>query len=106
MVTLLAGKPAATPNQFLVAPGERGVQEATLDPGTYYLNPYETRVSLVDCRSKRFNLAQEGVMDFLSSDGALDADIHASREQFKYFYDEKAPASVLAGMEEASKKLR
>ncbi|MGE3821592.1 MAG: SPFH domain-containing protein, partial [Isosphaeraceae bacterium] len=46
-----------------------GVQNRTLEPGTYYLNPYETRVSLVDCRSKRFNLAQGGEMDFLSSDG-------------------------------------
>jgi len=36
----------------------------------------------------------------------LDPDIHAPRPQFKYFYDEKAPSSVLAGMEEASKKLR
>ena len=69
VVTLLAGQPPKKPNEFLVAPGERGVQEATLDPGTYFLNPYETRVSLVDCRSKRFNLAQEGPMDFLSSDG-------------------------------------
>ena len=43
---------------------------------------------------------------FLSSAGALDADIHAPRDKFLYFYDEKTPASVLAGMEEASKKLR
>src|SRR5437867_53870 len=35
---------------------------------------------------------------FLSSDGALDADIHAPRDQYKYFYDEKDPASVLGGM--------
>jgi len=69
VVTLLAGVPPIDPNVFLVKPGERGVQAATLDPGTYYLNPYETRVSLVDCRSKRFNLGQDGEMDFLSSDG-------------------------------------
>jgi regulator of protease activity HflC (stomatin/prohibitin superfamily) len=67
--TLLAGRPPKNPNVFLVEPGERGVQAATLDPGTYYLNPYETRVSLVDCRSKRFNLGQDSEMDFLSSDG-------------------------------------
>lgn len=67
--TLLAGKEPKNPNQFLVDEGERGVQPTTFDPGTYYLNPYEMRVSLVDCRSKRFNLAQEGAMDFLSSDG-------------------------------------
>ena len=69
VVTLLAGREPKDPNVFLVEPGERGVQAKTLDPGTYYLNPYETRVSLVDCRSKRFNLNQEDEMDFLSSDG-------------------------------------
>ena len=42
---------------------------------------------------------------FLSSAGVLDADIHAPREQYKYFYDEKTPDSVLAGMSEAQKKL-
>jgi regulator of protease activity HflC (stomatin/prohibitin superfamily) len=69
VVTLLAGRQPKDPNVFLVDTGERGVQKATLDPGTYYLNPYETRVSLVDCRSKRFNLGQDMEMDFLSSDG-------------------------------------
>jgi regulator of protease activity HflC (stomatin/prohibitin superfamily) len=69
VVTLLAGREPRDPNTFLVEKGERGVQPETLEPGTYYLNPYETRVSLVDCRSKRFNLGQEGEMDFLSSDG-------------------------------------
>ncbi|MFO0954532.1 MAG: SPFH domain-containing protein [Isosphaeraceae bacterium] len=69
VVTLLSGNPPKNPNVFLVEKGERGVQTDTLEPGTYYLNPYEKRVSLVDCRSKRFNLAQDGHMDFLSSDG-------------------------------------
>jgi regulator of protease activity HflC (stomatin/prohibitin superfamily) len=69
VVTLLAGREPKNPNRFLVDRGERGVQPETLEPGTYFLNPYEKRVSLVDCRSKRFNLGQSGVMDFLSSDG-------------------------------------
>ena len=43
---------------------------------------------------------------FLSSAGVLDDSIHTPREQFKYFYDERDPASVLAGMEAALKKLR
>ena len=43
---------------------------------------------------------------FLGPDGKLDPDIHAPREQYKYFYDEKDPASVLAGMDEALKKLK
>jgi regulator of protease activity HflC (stomatin/prohibitin superfamily) len=69
VVTLLSGTPPKDPNVFLVEENERGVQARTLEPGTYPLNPYETRVSLVDCRSKRFNLAQDAEMDFLSADG-------------------------------------
>jgi len=42
---------------------------------------------------------------FLASNGDLDPEIHAPRDQFKYFYDEKAPDSVLGGMDEALKKL-
>jgi regulator of protease activity HflC (stomatin/prohibitin superfamily) len=69
VVTRLAGPMPKNPNVFLVENGERGVQRQTLEPGTYYLNPYETRVSQVDCRSRRFNLGQEGEMSFLSADG-------------------------------------
>ena len=69
VVTLLAGRPPKDPNVFLVGEGERGVQMKTLEPGTYPINPYEKRISLVDCRSKRFNLGEGATMDFLSSDG-------------------------------------
>ena len=69
VVTRLAGPVSKNANVFLVEEDERGVQRKTLDPGTYYLNPYETRVSQVDCRSRRFNLGQEGEMSFLSADG-------------------------------------
>ncbi len=69
VVTLLAGPLPKDPNVFLVEESERGVQTKTLEPGTYYLNPYETRVSMVDCRSRRFNLGQDGEMSFLSADG-------------------------------------
>jgi regulator of protease activity HflC (stomatin/prohibitin superfamily) len=69
VVTRLAGPMPKNPNVFLVEEGERGVQPKTLDPGTYYLNPYEIRVSQVDCRSRRFNLGQESEMSFLSADG-------------------------------------
>ncbi len=58
VVTLLAGEPPKDPNVVLVEPGERGVQKAALPPGTYFLNPYAYRVSLVDCRSKRFDLGE------------------------------------------------
>jgi regulator of protease activity HflC (stomatin/prohibitin superfamily) len=69
VVTNLAGPMPKEPNTLLVKPGERGVQEQTLEPGTYYLNPYVTRVNLVDCRSQRFNLDEDGEMGFPSKDG-------------------------------------
>ena len=43
---------------------------------------------------------------FLTASGTLDPDIHAPRDQFKYFYDEKNPDSVLAAMDAALKKLK
>ena len=43
---------------------------------------------------------------FLSSAGTLDPNIHAPRDQFKYFYDEKNPDSILAGMDAALKQLK
>jgi regulator of protease activity HflC (stomatin/prohibitin superfamily) len=69
VVTLVSGAPPRDRNATLVGPGEKGVQKETLPPGTYPLNPYEKRVSLIDCRSKKFNLGQDFDMDFLSSDG-------------------------------------
>jgi regulator of protease activity HflC (stomatin/prohibitin superfamily) len=69
VVTNLAGPLAEDPNQLLVKPGERGVQEKTLEPGTHYVNPYVTRIDRVDCRSQRFSLGQEDDMGFPSKDG-------------------------------------
>jgi len=42
---------------------------------------------------------------FLAPDGTLDPDIHAPRPKFLYFFDEQSPASILAGMNEAVRKL-
>ena len=42
---------------------------------------------------------------FLSSSGELDASLSEARAQYKYFYDEKAPASILAGMDRAIHKM-
>ena len=42
---------------------------------------------------------------FLSPDGTLAPDIHAPRDNYKYFYDEQKPESVLAGMDAALAKL-
>lgn len=43
---------------------------------------------------------------FLASDGTLDPSLSEARDQYKYFYDEKNPASILAGMDRALKKLQ
>jgi len=43
---------------------------------------------------------------FLSSSGTLEPAIHAPRDQYQYFYDEKNPAGVLAGMDQALAKLK
>lgn len=43
---------------------------------------------------------------FLAPDGKVDAEITAGRDKYKYFYDEKNPASVLAAMDTAQKKLK
>lgn len=43
---------------------------------------------------------------FLAADGTPDFSIHAARDKFLYFYDEHNPTSILAGMDEAERKLR
>lgn len=43
---------------------------------------------------------------FLGSDGKLDPELKVPRDRFVYFYDESNPASVLAGMEAAQKKIK
>ncbi len=69
VVTNLAGPFPKKPNTLLVEAGERGVQTKMLEPGTYPANPYVTRISKVDCRSQRFNLAEKKTMGFPSKDG-------------------------------------
>jgi thioredoxin-like negative regulator of GroEL len=41
---------------------------------------------------------------FLMKDAQLDADLHAPREKYRYFYDESAPESILGGMDAALNK--
>ncbi len=81
VVTNLSGEIPTLPEHFakdpdgallhklIVNDGYRGVQATTWEPGRYFFNPYEQRISKVDCRSQRFNLAVEGDMGFPSKDG-------------------------------------
>lgn len=43
---------------------------------------------------------------FLSPAGVLDPELHAPREQFKFFYDESKPDQILAAMDAAQKKFK
>jgi len=56
IVTNLSAEMPEDPNVLLVENGKRGIQKETLAPATYYVNPYITRINLLDCRSQRFNL--------------------------------------------------
>lgn len=69
IVTNVAGPIPDNPNTLLVAEGFRGPQEQTLDPKTYYKNPYMYRINSIDTRSQRFNLSQGKDMTFPSKDG-------------------------------------
>jgi hypothetical protein len=69
IVTNLAGPIPENPNTLLVDSGMRGAQKETLEPGTYYMNPYMYRIIPIDCRSQRFNLAESDEMGFPSKDG-------------------------------------
>jgi regulator of protease activity HflC (stomatin/prohibitin superfamily) len=66
--TLVSAKLPEKANEVVVPKGveARGVQTETLEPGTYYFNPYVAKISLVDCRSQRFNLDDIG---FSTRDG-------------------------------------
>jgi regulator of protease activity HflC (stomatin/prohibitin superfamily) len=92
VITNLAGPLPEDPNQLLVPEGFRGVQEQVLDEGTEYINPYATRISLVDCTSQRFNLAEKKDMGFPTKDGfwvSLDGII-----EFRVVPDEAASVYV------------
>lgn len=69
IVTNLAGPIPSNPNTLLVDNGMRGAQKETLEPGTYYMNPYMYDIIALDCRSQRFNLADSHDMGFPSKDG-------------------------------------
>ena len=69
IVTNLAGPIPENPNTLLVDDGNRGAQKETLEPGTYYMNPYMYEIIPIDCRSQRFNLAESDDMGFPPKDG-------------------------------------
>ena len=63
-------------------------------------------------RDKNLEISKKYVPDgeyiprtfFLAADGTMNPEIQARKDQYKYFYDEKDPASLLAGMQKAKEK--
>lgn len=76
VVTRLTGKdvlndsvPPEARNSFLVSNDLKGVVSETLDPGTYYLNPYMYDVREVSLQSQRFVMGGDETINFLTQDG-------------------------------------
>jgi hypothetical protein len=53
---------------YLVPDGYRGIQQATVPPGTYYINPYVESITPVEVRSHRVKLSD---IEFPSRDGFI-----------------------------------
>ncbi len=72
VVTAKVGNPLPS-GHLLAKEGERGVREKVLEPGLYYLNPYEIQADPISLRSHRLDLLKEGTHDesiqFPSNDG-------------------------------------
>ncbi|MBI1337716.1 MAG: hypothetical protein GC164_12245 [Phycisphaera sp.] len=67
--TLEKSLPETSGGQLTVSPGIKGVLRDVLDPGTYYLNPYEFTVIEVNLQSQRFEMTGEDAISFLTIDG-------------------------------------
>jgi hypothetical protein len=64
----MAGASAHSPNQYLVADGEQGIQRWTEPEGFRYFNPYVRRVTPISILSHRFEMSGAEAIQFPSSD--------------------------------------
>jgi regulator of protease activity HflC (stomatin/prohibitin superfamily) len=90
---LLDGDDPSNPNDWVVLPGERGVQPETLGSGLYRNNPYVRRIELIDVRSRTLDLRGEDAIRFPSSDSfeiVVDATVEYAIKQ------ERAPYVMVA----------
>ena len=55
----------------LVKPGERGVLETTLPPGTHYINPYEFDVIVVSTQAQKFDMDSNPNTNIIAKDGKI-----------------------------------
>jgi len=68
VVALMTGEKPANPNDFLVAPGERGVQREAEPEGFVYANPFEKRIRSINIQSQRFEMTGNDEIHFPSID--------------------------------------
>jgi regulator of protease activity HflC (stomatin/prohibitin superfamily) len=68
VVTVMAGKQAQAPNQYLVNDGEQGVQRQTEPEGFRYVNPYLKRITPISIQSQRFEMVGADAIRFPSAD--------------------------------------
>ena len=86
---LYHGTEPANPNDWVVQPGERGVQPEVLPPGLYYNNPYVRQIGLIDVRSHTLDLRDNDAIRFPSSDSfeiVLEATVEYAISQDKAPY--------------------
>lgn len=71
VVTRLVGTTPRNPNVFVVEPGERGTQPSLVGPGTHpeYSNNFVYRITPIDTRFQKFEMAGKDAVTFLSIDG-------------------------------------
>lgn len=101
LLTDLAAPMPKKANEVISPRGERGVQADTLEPGTYYLNPYVQEIRLVDCRSQRYNLADIGFPTrdgfWVSLEGIIEFRVKPERAADTYIlYSEEREGKTLA----------
>lgn len=68
VVTIMAGKPAANPNEYLVKPGEQGVQSVPEKEGLYFTNLYEKRIASINIQSQKLDMQGDEAISFPSAD--------------------------------------
>ena len=68
VVTIMAGRPASEPNQYLVKAGEQGVQQQTEPEGFRYVNPFEKRIMPISILSQQFQMVGADAIKFPSAD--------------------------------------
>lgn len=68
VVTVMAARPPANPNEYLVNDGEQGTQKVTEPEGFRYVNPFEKRITPISILSQKFAMMDKEAITFPSAD--------------------------------------